>query len=196
MSWLGLSPLELVSALLSLWSVWLSMRRSLLAWPVTIVASLLYAEFFRELHLYSDMLLQIVFALCGIYGWIHWQRGIRQEGSVVVLRMRPRDAWLSILAGVVMTIALGAFMMRFTDATLPWLDAALTAFSLVGTFWEAQQYIANWTLWIAVDLVYIVEYFWKHAYVTAILSAIFVVMAVFGLRDWRRVLAAQDESLG
>ncbi len=196
MSWLGLSPLELVSALLSLWSVWLSMRRLLLAWPVTIVASLLYAEFFRELHLYSDLLLQIVFALCGVYGWLHWQSGIRQEGSVVVLRMRPREAWLSILAGIALTIALGTFMVHFTDATLPWLDAALTAFSLVGTFWEARQYIANWTLWIAVDLVYIVEYSWKHAYVTAILSAIFVVMAVFGLRDWRRVLAAQEETLG
>ena len=30
-------------------------------------------------------------------------------------------------------------MMKHTDASLPWLDAALTGFSLVGTWWGAQK---------------------------------------------------------
>jgi len=195
MNWWTLSPLEITAALLSLGSVWLSVRRSLVAWPVTILASLLYGEFFREIHLYSDMMLQVIFAICGVYGWWHWLRGVRAEGEVTVLQLSARGWAIGILAGLAGTVALGAFMVRYTDATLPWLDAALTAFSLVGTFWEAQKYIANWTLWIAVDLVYIFEYAWKQAWVTAILSAIFVVLAVLGLRDWRRALAAQTTHL-
>lgn len=192
MSWWTLSPLECVSALLSIASVWLSMKRRLSAWPVTIVASLLYGEFFREIHLYSDMLLQVVFAICGVYGWVNWQRGMQSEGTLVVRSIAPRFLWLSLAAGLAMTIALALGMQHWTNAALPWLDAALTAFSLVGTVWEAQQYMANWTLWIAVDLTYIVEYAWKRAYVTAALSAIFVAMAIFGLRDWRIARAEQE----
>jgi len=191
MSWLQMSRLEIVSALLSIGSVWLSMRRSLLAWPVTILASLLYGEFFREIHLYSDMILQIIFAICGVYGWWHWLRGVQAEGEVTVLRLNTRGWIIGLACGVLGTLALGAFMARYTDATLPWLDACLTSFSLVGTFWEARKYIANWMLWIAVDFVYIIEYSWQHAWVTATLSAIFVVMAVFGLRDWQRAHASQ-----
>lgn len=192
MSWLNMSPLEIVSAVLSLLSVWFSMRRSLVAWPVTILASLLYGEFFREIHLYSDMVLQIIFAICGIYGWLHWLRGVQEEGSVTVLRLDLRGWLIGIASGLLGTLILGNFMVHFTDATLPWLDAALTSFSLVGTFWEARKYISNWTLWIAVDLVYILEYAWKQAFVTAVLSAIFVVMAVFGLLDWRKAFAQQN----
>lgn len=192
MSWWTLSPLECISALMSIGSVWLSMKRRVSAWPVTIVASLLYGEFFREIHLYSDMLLQVVFAVCGVYGWIKWRRGVQSEGTLVVRRMRPQFLWLSLAAGLAMAAVLAVGMQHWTNAALPWLDAALTAFSLVGTVWEAQQYMANWTLWIAVDMTYIVEYAWKQAYVTAALSAIFVAMAIFGLRDWRVARAEQE----
>ncbi len=193
MSWWTLSPLECVSALLSIGSVWLSMKRRLSAWSVTILASLLYGEFFREIHLYSDMLLQVVFAICGVYGWVKWQRGVQAQGTLLVRRMQPLFLSISLAAGLAMTVALAVGMQHWTNAALPWLDAALTAFSLVGTVWEAQQYMANWTLWIAVDLTYIVEYAWKQAYVTAALSAIFVVMAIFGLRDWRVARAEQED---
>ena len=195
MSWLAMSPLEVVSALLSIGSVWLSMRRRVAAWPVTILASLLYGEFFREIHLYSDMLLQAVFAVCGVYGWWKWARGVQAEGTLRVRRMRRRALALSLLAGAAGTVALGLAMRQWTDASLPWLDAALTAFSLVGTVWEAQQLLENWTLWIAVDLTYIGEYAWKHAYVTAGLSAIFVGMAVAGLRDWQAAELVQAGGL-
>ncbi len=195
MSRFPLSTLECISALMSIGSVWLSMKRRVSAWPVTIVASLLYGEFFREIHLYSDMLLQVVFAVCGVYGWVAWQRGVQSEGTLIVRRMGQRFLWLSLLAGVGLTVALAVGMEHWTNAALPWLDAMLTAFSLVGTVWEARQYMANWTLWIAVDLTYIAEYAWKHAYVTAALSAVFVGMAIFGLREWQVARAKQEHIL-
>jgi len=75
-------------------------------------------------------------------------------------------------------------MKHHTDASLPWLDAALTGFSLVGTWWGARKYIANWWLWIVVDVVYVGEYLFKGLDLTAGLYALFVPLAVLGLRDW------------
>jgi nicotinamide mononucleotide transporter len=155
------------------------------------LASALYGEQFRESRLYSDMLLQAIFVLFAIYGWWHWYQGLKAEGSVRVvtpgISMLLRDSVL----GVIASLLLGYWMLKNTDASLPWLDASLTGFSLVGTWWGAQKYIANWWLWIVVDLIYIGEYIYKGLNLTAGLYALFVLLAVLGLRDWRRALAQQ-----
>ncbi|NMW25006.1 nicotinamide mononucleotide transporter, partial [Rhodanobacter denitrificans] len=84
-------------------------------------------------------------------------------------------------------LALGAFMHYRTDAALPWLDAALTAFSLVAQWWQAKRHVASWWLWIVVDVIYVGEYVYKHLLITSVLYAGFVLLAVLGLRAWQRV---------
>ena len=90
-AWLGAHWFELVAATVSAVDVWLATRRSMISWPVTILASALYGEQFRESRLYSDMLLQGIFVLFAIYGWWHWQRGLKTEGSVRVESPRTQE---------------------------------------------------------------------------------------------------------
>lgn len=189
--WLAEHWFELLAAAVSALDVWLATRRSMISWPITILASLLYAEQFRESHLYSDMLLQAIFILFATYGWWHWYRGLKAEGSVRVVTptwiQLARDSTL----GAIASLLLGYWMAAHTDASLPWLDSALTGFSLVGTWWGARKYVANWWLWIALDTVYIGEYIYKQLNLTATLYALFVLLAALGLRDWRRAQKAQ-----
>jgi nicotinamide mononucleotide transporter len=190
--WLNEHWFELVAAAVSAVDVWLATRRSMISWPITIFASLLYGEQFRESKLYSDMLLQGIFVVFAIYGWWHWQRGLSKEGSVRVVSPRAWMLLRDIGLGVLVSIALGYWMKEHTDAALPWLDATLTAFSLVGTWWGAQKYLANWWLWIVVDVIYVGEYEFKQLNLTAGLYAVFVMLAIMGLRDWRKALVEQD----
>ncbi len=88
--------------------------------------------------------------------------------------------------GALGALALGAFMAHCTRADLPWLDAALAAFSLVAQWWQARRHVASWWLWIAVDLVYVGMYLHKALHLTALLYALFVALAVNGLVQWRR----------
>jgi nicotinamide mononucleotide transporter len=76
--------------------------------------------------------------------------------------------------------------MKHLHAALPWLDAQLASYSLVGSWWQARKHIANWWLWIIVDLVYIGEYLHQGLRALALLSAVLVALAMLGLRDWRR----------
>lgn len=190
--WFSEHWFELIAAAVSALDVWLATRRSLISWPITILASLLYAEQFRESHLYSDMLLQLIFVAFAIYGWWHWQQGKRQEGSVRVEVPSAAGLWRDIAFGAAASVLLGFWMKQHTDASLPWLDAALTGYSLVGTWWGARKYIANWWLWIVVDILYVGEYLYKHLILTAILYAVFVLLAMLGVRDWQRALRAQQ----
>ena len=71
----------------------------------------------------------------------------------------------------------------------PWLDAALTGFSLVAQFWMAQKRLQCWVLWFVLDVIYVGLFYYKGLYPTAILYAVFVGLAAYGWLDWRRALA-------
>ena len=143
-------------------------RRLLICWPVVLLADFLYLVVFYRARLFSDALLQIFFVAFTLYGWWHWWRGVREEGEVRVVRLSRLSSLLVALAQA----ALGSFVLgalaRRLHAALPHLDAALTSYSLVASWWQARKHIANWWLWIVVDLVYIGEYIYKdllaHAY--------------------------------
>ena len=103
-------------------------------------------------------------------------------------RFRCMNLLLALAAGVAGSLLLGALAVRI-HAALPHLDAALTSYSLVASWWQARKHIANWWLWIVVDAVYIGEYIYKNLLLTAVLYAGLVALAVLGLRDWRRAAA-------
>jgi nicotinamide mononucleotide transporter len=181
-----LSWFELSAALVSAAGVWLTARRSPWCWPVGLVSVIAYAWIFVDAKLYSDTVLQVIFAFLILYGWQRWSRNLDGSGHVRVAALDARSAIQQIAIGAAGALALGYAMHRYTDASLPWLDAALTAFSLVAQWWQARRHAAAWWLWIAVDVIYVGEYVYKSLPVTAVLYAGFVVLAAFGLRAWRR----------
>ena len=192
--YLAAHGLELASAVTAALGIWLTTRRQLLCWPVTLVSIFLYMLVFLRARLYSDALLQAFFVVFTVYGWWHWWRGVREEGEVRVAPLPQRPMWLAIALGLVGSFALGSLAVRI-HAVLPHLDATLMSYSLVASWWQARKHIANWWLWIVVDLVYIGEYVYKDLILTAILYAGLVALAMLGLRDWRRAAAASDRSL-
>ncbi|MFZ1087138.1 MAG: nicotinamide riboside transporter PnuC [Terracidiphilus sp.] len=174
--------------------IWLTTRRKLICWPVVLISDVLYLIVFYRVQLYSDALLQIFFLVFTLYGWWYWWRGVREEGEVRVVRLQPASLLIGLAAGAVGGFALGFVMKQIPGTALPFLDAMLTSYSLVASWWAARKHIANWWLWIAVDLVYIGEYIYKNLRLTAGLYALLVALAVLGLRDWRRALSQVSES--
>lgn len=183
---------EIGAVFLSALSVWLTVRRNSLCWPVGLASVLLYGWIFWRVRLYSDMLLQGIYATLAIYGWQRWSQNLRErdtQASAHEVRVRPISLCICLLGltlGVVGSIALGALTAKFTDAALPWIDATLTSFSLVAEFWKTRRYIAHWRLWIIVDCVYVGLFAFKDLYLTAALYAGFIILAFIGLRDWRQ----------
>lgn len=165
--------------------IWLTTRRNLWCWPITLAADVLYLAVFYQARLLSDALLQIFFVVFTLYGWWHWWRGVQQEGEVRVAPLPVLNGIFAVVAGIAGTFVLGALARHF-HAALPYLDASLASFSLVASWWQARKHIANWWLWIPVNVLYIGEYIYKDLWPTALLYAVLVALAVMGLRDWQR----------
>nr|WP_314569582.1 nicotinamide riboside transporter PnuC [uncultured Pseudomonas sp.] len=187
-----MSTLEIVAVIINILGVWLTTQRIRWCWPVSVVAVVLYAWIFYDAKLYSDTLLQVVFAFLQGYGWWRWSKGGLDHGRVHVARLTSRELLMSLFAGVLGAVFLGAVMSSFTDAAVPWLDACLTAFSLVASVWAARKYVSSWLLWIVLDSLYVAMYLHKGLHLTAGLYAGFVVLALYGYRAWRRDLLSQE----
>ncbi|WP_050469284.1 nicotinamide riboside transporter PnuC [Herbaspirillum chlorophenolicum] len=182
---LSTTPLELVSFLLAVLTVWLNIRQNHWAWLFSILSSLLYAAVFVDARLYGDSGLQFVFVAVSVWGWYQWLRGGQQRQPLPVSRL-DRAGWMWMLVAWCAGFALLSwFLRRYTDTDVPHMDAFLTAGSLVGQLLLSRKKIENWLVWILVDVLYVGLYLYKHLTLTAILYGLFVIMATAGWRSWR-----------
>lgn len=180
--------LEWIAVVVTAISVWLTGRRLVWCWPIGLLSVALYGVVFFQARLYSDVLLQLAFALFQAYGWWYWLRHGRFESAPAskpkIQPMLAPRAFRDLASGAVGAGLLGWWMAGHTDAALPWVDATLTAFSLVAQFWMARLYRANWLLWIGVDVAYVAVYAQRGLYPTAALYGAFIALAAYGWRRW------------
>ena len=182
-----MNPLELIAVALGLANIVLLVRRSIWNFPFGIAMVSLYAAIFFERRLYGEAGLQVFFAVVQVYGWALWARagGVEEAVTVRWLGWRARAAWLAGI--VVLAMALGTTMHRYTDAALPYADASITAASIAAQFLLSFRRIENWLLWIIIDVGSIGLYIVRDLHLTAGLYTAFLVLSVLGLREWIKV---------
>ncbi len=182
--------LELAAVVLGLANVGLLVRRSIWNYPFGMAMVALYAIIFFQSRLYSEAGLQIFFFVVQAYGWWLWARagGMRELVSVRWLGWPARCAWLAAVAAI--TLLLGTVMGSFTNAVMPFADAAITGGSIAAQFLLSFRRIENWVLWIAIDVGAIALYIHRDLHLTAGLYSAFLVLSVLGLREWVRAWQA------
>lgn len=185
-----MSLLEIIAVAVSFLGIWLTVKRLMWCWPVNLLACALYFKLFLDVRLYADMVLQALFSIAILYGWIVWARGKDATGEVIVKALSPLQAWMGLAAGAAGALAIGWFTSHHTNAVLPWMDSSLSSFSLVAQYWTARRHPANWLLWIVVDTLYVGMFVFKGLWLTAGLYAAMIALAVLGYRRWQQAQRA------
>ena len=183
-----MNPLEIVAALFGVVSVFLSVKENIWSWPTAIVNVGLYIVIFFESKLYGDTGLQVIYVILNAYGWYHWLYGGKNRTELPVSRTPAKLGALLLGIGVVGTAVLGTTLAKFTDAALPYVDAATTSTSLIAQWMMTRKLLENWIIWVAVDVVYIGMYIFKSLHVTAVLYLIFLILSAMGYFQWKRSL--------
>jgi nicotinamide mononucleotide transporter len=180
------STLEWIAAIAGAISVYLSARENIWSWPTAIVNVGLYILVFRRSGLYSDMGLQVVYLVLSIYGWYEWLYGGKNRSELRVSRATAREWTIAVPIALVFWLALARYTSTISGVALPYLDSGLTTISLVAQWMMTRKILENWVLWIVADIAYVPMYIYKQLPVTGALYALFLVLAVIGLRSWRR----------
>jgi nicotinamide mononucleotide transporter len=180
------SVLEYAAVVLGVLCVWLTVRQNIWCWPVGLAMVTLYIVIFFEAKLYSDMLLQVIYVFLQLYGWQSWLHGGPQRSQLEISRVPIARAGLWSIVAVTGTGLLGGSMVRWTDASFPFLDAFTTVASLIAQWLMARKVLESWLVWILVDIVSIGIYWAKQLHLTAGLYVVFLVLASWGWREWQR----------
>ncbi len=187
---------EILAVGVSVLGVWLTTQRSLWNFPFSLASVALYGHIFFTVKLYADMALQGVFALTLLYGLKDWRDARGQANEVPVTRLKSGEGYRGMGLGVCLAALIGGLLSSQTDAAVPWLDASLTAASLIATWWVARRRLESWWLWILADVFYVGVYIYKDLWLTAALYAVFVLLAVRGLRQWTDAYTAHQAASG
>ncbi len=183
---------ELLGFVTGAWCVWLTVRASILNFPVGIANDLFFLVLFLYARLYADSGLQVVYVALGVAGWWQWSAG-RVEGSPRPIRRASLSTWCWLLAAVVVATVGLTLLLRATNDAAPFLDALTTALSLAAQWLLNMKKLENWYLWAAADVIYVPLYAVQRLDLTALVYAAFLGMCVAGLVSWRRNPAAQLE---
>lgn len=187
--------IEWAAAALGAINIALLVWRSAWNFPFGMAMVALYIVVFWEERLYAEGGLQIFFFLAQAYGWWLWLRVGGEDNRVPVrwLDWPSRAVWLVVTAGL--SLNLGWIMHRFTDAALPYADSAIAGASVAAQILLAYRRIENWILWILIDIGAIALYIDRELYPTAGLYGGFLVMSLFGLREWIQSLEAKKPAV-
>lgn len=181
-----MNPLEIIAVVLGLANVGLLVRRSIWNFPFGMAMVALYFVIFREARLYGEAGLQVFFFVVQGWGWWLWARAGGLAETVEVRWMSPKARAVAGALVAASALAIGAGMAHWTDAALPYADAAIAGASVVAQVLLAMRRIENWALWIAIDVLSIGVYIHRALYLTAGLYVVFLVMATAGLVAWAR----------
>jgi len=180
---------EFTGTFTSLWSVWITQRRNVLALPIGIVSVVLMGWFFRDIGLIGQTWLHWGYYLpVQFWAWRQWTSGGEDhtELTVTTLPVRMRAAVLA--AGAALTVALGwTLEAGLDDALYTYWDASIVAASVLAMVLMSRKKVESWWLWIGpVNVSAIALYLTTGANMFAALYSLFLVMAFVGLARWAK----------
>lgn len=186
-----MSEIEILAVLLGIANILLIIRRSVWNYPFALAMVALYFFIFRDAKLYSDAGLQVFFFAVNLYGWWSWTRNKAADGDIRVRRLPALGHALWIIGSVIAIWGWGMFMGLHTQTSYPYWDASVAMLSVAGQILMARRFVENWHWWILVNSISIPLYIAKQLYLTAGLYGLFLVLAIAGLVEWRKVEGKQ-----
>ncbi len=180
---------EFAGTATSLWSVWITQRRNVLAMPVGIVSVVLMGWFFNDIGLIGQTWLHWGYYLpIQFWAWAQWTRGGQDRIELTVSRLGWSARTAVVAAGIVATIVLGWVLdAGWQDALYTYWDASIVAASVMAMILLSRKKLESWWLWILpVNVSAIGLYLSTEAYMFAALYGLFLVMAFVGLARWVR----------
>ena len=185
--------LEIAGVIVGVVYLWLEYKASIYLWVASVVIPAIYLFVYYDAGLYADTALNIYYLAIALYGWIAWRQGGKQDQEELPIRRATTRTWIIASAiFIVSQVAISALLITLTDSEVPWANGFTSALSVVGMWLLARKYLEQWIVWIVADVALAALYIHTELYFTAALYAIYAIIAIFGYRNWKRLIAEQN----
>ncbi|MBO4431056.1 MAG: nicotinamide mononucleotide transporter [Bacteroidaceae bacterium] len=180
--------LDMTTTVLGLLYIWFEYRASLWMWLVGFLMQALGIVLYYQKGLYADCGMEFYYLSMTIYGGWNWSRGIIENKELPIKHFPKRFIlpWVFIFCAVWALIYW--LLLNYTNSNVPLADSFTTALSIIGIWALVHKYLEQWFIWIVVDVVTSVLYFYKDIPFKASLYALYVIIAIMGYFKWRRMM--------
>lgn len=179
---------EMLAVFLSVSYLILAIKQSLWCWPAAFISTLIYSILFFDASLLMDSALNIFYLVMAIYGWYSWKYGnVKNQNIDLGISTYGLTKNLQIILGlIVLSLVLGYIMANYTSADYAYLDTFTTVFAIFTTYTLTKKVLENWLYWIVIDSVSIYIYINKGFYLTAVLFALYTILAFVAYNNWKK----------
>lgn len=187
------SPIEVIAVLFSIASVILANRNHVLLYPTGIVSTALYMFIMTNAGLYAESLLNAYYFIMSIYGWWRWVKN-RENNRASAISYCDANDWVVTFAIVILGFSILCVTLdNYTDSNVPLADALVAAFAWAGMWLLAKHKIENWILLNISNFIAIPLLIYKGLPLTALLTVVLFIVALFGYLRWRKLYYQQYE---
>jgi nicotinamide mononucleotide transporter len=177
------SLLEFIAAIISFVGVWLGTTGKRITWPWWALSSALYGIFYFQEEFFASSLLQIAFVVAAVFGWFGWAPTGAVPGT---LSVRNRQY---IAIGTIVSVSILSPLLSNIGAAATWTDAFILVASLTAQVLMIYEKFEAWIIWIIVNVTATTQFLIFEYWFTALLYAVFTVVAVIGLKRWHDSLS-------
>ncbi|MCX2970025.1 MULTISPECIES: nicotinamide mononucleotide transporter family protein [Streptomyces] len=178
---------DMVGNLFGLAALALGWRRSVLTWPVQVLAGAILVAAYHSASLTGGVGKQVLVVLVGLWGWWQWHGGRRdaEDGQVAVRFATGRERLALLAATALGTLAVGGLFTAVpTLSWNPWPDAYIFVGTLAAMYAQARGLVEFWFAWLLVDLVGVPLAFASGLAFSGLVYLVYLVLVLWGLRAW------------
>lgn len=185
------SWLEYIAVFAGIASVWFSRMENILVYPVGLINTIIYIWLSFQYHLPGEASVNFYYTVMSVYGWYMWLKKDKQQHHILHIKYSDKKMWLYqvlffLFFYVAIYISLVFLKKLFFEGAIPWADAFASATAFTGMWLMTRKKVESWYWWIATNIASIPLYFVKGLVFTSVYYFILLILAVFGLIEWKR----------
>lgn len=188
--------LEIVAVIFGVVSVWYAKKENILVFPTGLVNTGIFFYLLFVWGLLGDMMINGYYFVMSLYGWYNWSRKVDTSHHIPISRTTSKEKMISamlFIATVVFVIIVYQYFNKFNTWTA-YIDTFTTAIFFVAMWLMAKKKIENWVYWIIGNIITIPLYFYKGLTFSSFQYIIFLIIAIYGYKEWKQQLDNQETS--
>ena len=183
--------LEYIAVFAGIVSVWFSRKENILVYPVGMINTVIYIYLSFKFHLPGEASVNFYYTIMSLYGWYLWQKKDPQHSSILHISYSDKKMWVKQLVFffffyLAIYFSLVYLKDNFFEGAIPWADAFASATAFTGMWLMTRKKVESWYWWMATNIASIPLYFVKGLVFTSVYYFVLLIMAVFGLLEWKK----------
>ncbi|MCH6163940.1 nicotinamide mononucleotide transporter family protein [Streptomyces marispadix] len=178
---------DLLGNVIGLAALALGWRRSVLTWPVQVLAGVVLVCAYYSAQLAGGVGKQLLVIAVALWGWWQWRRGNRtaEDGAITVRFATMRERAVLLTGTALGTLAVGGLFTLVPKLSWnPWPDAYIFVGTLAAMTAQARGLVEFWFAWLLVDVVGVPLAFSSGLAFSGLVYVVYLGLVLWGMRSW------------